>query len=38
VEAVCAGSDLDMFAVTDLVVSLVDKSLVVAEPADGAVR
>jgi predicted ATPase len=38
VEAVCAGSDLDMFAVTDLVVSLVDKSLVVAEPADGAFR
>lgn len=38
VEAVCAGGDLDMFAVTDLVVSLVDKSLVVAEPADGALR
>jgi predicted ATPase/class 3 adenylate cyclase len=37
-EAVCAGGDLDMFAVTDLVVSLVDKSLVVAEPADGALR
>ena len=37
-EAVCAGGDLDMFAVTDLVISLVDKSLVVAEPADGAVR
>ena len=38
VEAVCAGGDLDMFAVTDLVVSLIDKSLVVAEPADGALR
>jgi len=37
-EAVCAGGDLDIFAVTDLVVSLVDKNLVVAEPADGAVR
>jgi tetratricopeptide (TPR) repeat protein len=37
-EAVCAGGDLDMFAVTDLVVSLVDKNLVVAEPADGALR
>jgi predicted ATPase len=37
-EAVCAGGDLDVFAVTDLVVSLVDKSLVVAEPADGALR
>jgi predicted ATPase len=39
VEAVCAGGDLDVFAVTDLAVSLVDKSLVVAEPADdGALR
>ena len=37
-EAVCAGGDLDAFAVTDLVVSLVDKNLVVAEPADGALR
>ena len=37
-EAVCAGGDLDMLAVTDLVVSLVDKNLVVAEPADGALR
>jgi predicted ATPase len=37
-EAVCAGGDLDMFTVTDLVVSLVDKNLVVAEPADGALR
>ena len=37
-EAVCAGGDLDVFGVTDLVVSLVDKSLVVAEPADGALR
>jgi predicted ATPase len=37
-EAVCAGGDLDTFTVTDLVVSLVDKSLVVAESADGALR
>jgi predicted ATPase len=37
-EAVCACGDLDMFAVTDLVVSLVDKNLVVAEPADGGLR
>jgi predicted ATPase len=37
-EAVCAGGYLDVFAVTDLVASLVDKSLVVAEPADGALR
>jgi predicted ATPase len=37
-ETVCAGGDLDMFAVTDLVVSLVDKNLVVAEPAEGALR
>ena len=37
-EAVCAGGDLDMFAVTDLVASLVDKNLVVAEPADGGLR
>jgi predicted ATPase len=37
-EAVCAGGDLDVFGVTDLVVSLVDKNLVVAESADGALR
>ena len=37
-EAVCAGGDLDVFAVTDLVASLVDKSLVVAEPAGGGLR
>jgi predicted ATPase len=37
-EAVCAGGGLDVFAVTDLVASLVDKSLVVAESADGAFR
>ncbi|MGD0441775.1 MAG: adenylate/guanylate cyclase domain-containing protein [Acidimicrobiales bacterium] len=37
-EAVCAGGDLDVFAVTDLVASLVDKNLVVAEPADSALR
>jgi predicted ATPase len=37
-EAVCASGDLDAFAVTDLVASLVDKNLVVAEPADGSLR
>ena len=37
-EAVCAGGDLDVFAVTDLLASLVDKNLVVAEPADGGLR
>lgn len=37
-EAVCAGGDFDVFAVTDLVTSLVDKSLVVAEPVDSALR
>jgi predicted ATPase len=37
-EAICAGGDLDVFAVTDLVASLVDKNLVVAEPAGGALR
>ena len=37
-EAVCAGGDLDVFAVTELVASLVDKNLVVAEPADGGLR
>jgi predicted ATPase len=37
-EAVCAGGDLDVFAVTDLVASLVDKSLVVAEDAGGGLR
>lgn len=37
-EEVCAGGDLDVFAITDLVASLVDKNLVVAEPADGSLR
>jgi predicted ATPase/class 3 adenylate cyclase len=37
-EAVCACGDLDVFAVTDLVASLVDKNLVVAEPGDRALR
>jgi predicted ATPase len=37
-EAICAGGDLDVFAVTDLVASLVDKNLVVAEPAGGGLR
>jgi predicted ATPase len=37
-EAVCSGGDLDVFAVTDLVLSLVDKNLVIAEPVDGALR
>jgi predicted ATPase len=37
-EAICGGGDLDMLGVTDLVISLVDKNLVVAEPADGALR
>jgi predicted ATPase len=37
-EAICAGGDLDVFAVTDLVISLVDKNLVAAEPTDGALR
>jgi predicted ATPase len=37
-EAVCSVADIDLFAVTDLVVSLVDKSLVVAEPAGGGLR
>jgi len=36
--AVCALGAIDEFDVTDLLGSLVDKSLVVAEPTDGAVR
>jgi predicted ATPase len=37
-EAVCGLGDIDVFDVTDLLGSLVDKSLVVAEPIGGAVR
>ena len=37
-EDVCGFGDLGKLEVTDLLGSLVDKSLVVAEPADGALR
>jgi len=37
-EDVCGFGDLGVFEVTDLLGSLVDKSLLVAEPAGGAVR
>ena len=37
-EDVCGFGDLGVFEVTDLLGSLVDKSLVVAEPVGGAVR
>jgi predicted ATPase/class 3 adenylate cyclase len=37
-EAVCGFGDVDAFEVTDLLGSLVDKSLVVAEPTGGALR
>jgi predicted ATPase/class 3 adenylate cyclase len=37
-EAVCGVGDIEVFEVTDLLGSLVDKSLVVAEPTGGAVR
>ena len=37
-EAVCGFGDLEAFDVTGLLGSLVDKSLVVAEPAGGALR
>src|SRR6202043_3874111 len=37
-EAVCGLEDIDVFDVTDLLGSLVDKSLVVAEPTGGGVR
>jgi predicted ATPase/class 3 adenylate cyclase len=37
-EAVCGFGDIEVFDVTDLVGSLVDKSLVVAEPVGGTVR
>ena len=38
VEAICGLGDIELFDVTDLLGSLVDKSLVVAEPAGGAIR
>ncbi len=37
-EAVCGFGDIEAFDVTDLLGSLVDKSLVVAEPTGGALR
>jgi len=37
-ESVCGLGDIDVFDVTDLLGSLVDKSLVVAEPTGGGVR
>ena len=37
-EAVCGFGDIEVFDVTDLLGSLVDKSLVVAEPTGGALR
>ena len=37
-EAVCGSGDLDVLAVADLLGSLVDKSLVVAEPAGAGLR
>ena len=37
-EAVCASGDLDALDIADLLGSLVDKSLVVAEPAGGSLR
>ncbi|MGB6582555.1 MAG: adenylate/guanylate cyclase domain-containing protein [Streptosporangiaceae bacterium] len=37
-EGVCGFGDIETFEVTDLLGSLVDKSLVVAEPAGGALR
>jgi predicted ATPase/class 3 adenylate cyclase len=38
VEAICGLGDIELFDVTDLLGSLVDKSLVVAEPTGGAIR
>jgi predicted ATPase len=38
VEAVCGGGDIDVFDVAGLLGSLVDKSLVVADPAGPALR
>src|SRR5580693_3268211 len=38
VEGVCGGGDIEAFDTADLLGSLVDKSLVVAEPAGGALR
>jgi tetratricopeptide (TPR) repeat protein len=37
-ELVCGYGDIELFDVADLLASLVDKSLVVAEPAGGALR
>ena len=37
-EVVCGQGDIELFDVTDLLGSLIDKSLVVAEPSRGAVR
>jgi predicted ATPase/class 3 adenylate cyclase len=37
-EAVCGCGDIDLFDVAELLGALVDKSLVVAEPAGGALR
>ncbi len=37
-EGVCGFGDIDVFDVTDLLGSLVDKSLVVAEPLNGSIR
>jgi predicted ATPase len=37
-EAVCALGDIEVFEVTDLLGSLVDKSMVMVESSDGAVR
>ncbi len=37
-EAVCGFGEIDVFDVTDLLGSLVDKSLVVAEPVNGSIR
>jgi predicted ATPase/class 3 adenylate cyclase len=37
-EAVCGLGDIDLFDITDILGSLVDKSLVVAEAAGGSVR
>jgi predicted ATPase/class 3 adenylate cyclase len=38
VEGVCGSGDIEAFGTADLLGSLVDKSLVVAEPAGGALR
>jgi predicted ATPase/class 3 adenylate cyclase len=38
VEAICTGDGVEMFAILDLLTSLVDKSLVVAEGLNGDIR